>query len=370
MTNLITPLLNKVPAPVGNGFELNSSLREYAFFDPELSAITNGSTSFTIGLWANFPELLSLEESTNEIPLVANANFQHSPDDDPTGYMTVCWCEAARNYMQAASVRNQSGEYVSTTDTPMQDYTEEWTYNTISIDIENGVVEIYTGSPDTGYFTHNASLPQGTITPPDSHVTAFNETGGLEFYHPANTPLKNVKLRYADITVWDRALTTEEIDAICSSPAIAGGRTDYIFNSSTQMRENIISSAGFEDDESLWWDLSENTSVMTDENGLNHYCNITSSGYISQSVYLENSQSYFINLQCKGSAQGKLYFRVPGTTDKLFSTSLNDTKNSDWHNESISFTPDTYANRNLELVIELPAGDSDDFLSVDNVSLT
>ncbi len=49
MTNLIIPVLNTVPSPVGKGFELNSSLNEYAFFDPALSAKTNGSTSLTMG---------------------------------------------------------------------------------------------------------------------------------------------------------------------------------------------------------------------------------------------------------------------------------------------------------------------------------
>ncbi len=251
----------------------------------------------------------------------------------------------------------------------MQNQADTWTYNTISIDIENGQLinaNVYDGS----IFTGSVPLPPGNITPPSSQFTAFHNTGNLEFYQPTHTSLQNIIIRFADITVWDHVLTPEEIVAIASSPAIAGGRTDYIFNSSMQTIENIILSPDFEDTDALWWDLSASATIMTDDNEVNHFCNIATSGSISQSVYIENGRPYYLNLQVRGTAEGLLYFRAPGTTEALLSTTLNGSQNSNWHNEGISFTPDTYADRKLELVIELPAGDTGDYLGVDNIPLT
>ncbi|WP_047607193.1 hypothetical protein [Rahnella aquatilis] len=371
MTNLIIPVLNKVPSPVGKGFQLNSSLKEYAFFDTALSAKINGSKSFTIGFWANYPEMLSLEESADVMPIISNSNYRETPDDDPTGYRFESICEQAVTYLQDTLVINQSDEYEATPLIPMQLKADTWTYNAFSIDIENGCLTNFNRDP-TGHvlLTNSVPLPPGNIIPPSSHFTAFFNTSDLEFYQPSRTPLQNIIIRFADITVWDRVLTAEEFNAIYFSPAIAGGSEDYIFNSSLQTIENIIQSPDFEDTDSLWWDLSASATIMTDDNEVNHYCNIATSGSISQSVYIENGRSYYLNLQVRGNVEGLLYFRVPGTEKALFSTTLNGSQNSNWHNEGISFTPDTYANRNLELVIELPAGNTSDYLGVDNISLT
>ncbi|WP_411706332.1 Tc toxin subunit A, partial [Edaphovirga cremea] len=211
--------------PASKGIQLDSRQAQYASFSDEMNNTANGAGPWTIGFW--FTVKQSPYVANVQAPLISSAAIDANGVASGAGISITL----GNSYVLTITVTDGTTP-ITTTDTPLT-FSDTAFYYLAIISDGAGTLTVYIGIPGDNPSVTSvsySSVSSGCLNLLAENVWALGEDGTLSFH--ANNPATNAVLQYSDVTVWDSALTEENISAITTAknPATETITATYVGN--------------------------------------------------------------------------------------------------------------------------------------------
>lgn len=189
------------PLGKGHGFKLDSTQGQYATFTDTANSLTNGNASYTTGMWVKVTSGASVN-----FPVLANA-AAYNEAASPGIFISL-----GSGYHLNISVASNDADLPLVLDTSKTSWqADKWFWLAIVTDTTQQTVTVYAWSED-GSIKSSASLSyKGSILPEEGNGWAISQNGTLN-----DSGNKGI-ISYDDITIWNRALTADDVAEIVSS---------------------------------------------------------------------------------------------------------------------------------------------------------